>query len=174
MFSKAIALGATVVSLASLTTWTAVLEGRGGSAVRGTATVESVGSDSTRATIKVTGAKAGSEYAWHVHSGACGTSGQIFGDAKKYPAIKADRDGNATGSIVLPAAAPTSGDYSVTVHKSTSNLTPISCGTLKSGTQDGMSAGVGTDTVKAWPKDSMKPMPMPKDSTMPKDTLPRP
>jgi hypothetical protein len=37
-----------------------------------------------------------------------------------------------------------------------------------------MSAGVGTDTAKAWPKDSMKTMPMPKDSTMPKDTLPRP
>ena len=175
MLSKTITMVVTLASLATLTTWTAVLEGKGGSAVRGTATVESVGTDSARATVQVTGAKAGAEYSWHVHSGACGIKGPIFGDAAQYPSIKADRDGNASGTVVLAAAVPASGDYSVTVHKSKKDLTPVACGTLKRSMKDGMAAGVSMDSMHTMPMDSMKSMPMhmPMDSTTPKDTLPK-
>jgi hypothetical protein len=164
MFSKAIALGATIISLASLITWTAILEGRGGSAVRGTAVVESVAADSSRATVKVTGAKPGAEYAWHVHSGNCGATGPIFGNAASYPVLAADRDGRASGSVTLPAAVSTTGEYSVRVHKSKSDLTPIACGTFKAQNDAGMGAGVPLDSTTAWPMDSMKTTPMPKDT----------
>lgn len=151
MFTKAIPLGlASLVALTLVapTTWKATLVATGSSRLAGTATVEAVGADSTRATVKVTGAKAGSELAWHIHTGACGTKGEIVGPPAAYPSIKVGADGNAAGAAVLPISAPTTGEFTVTVHTSTTDRKPVACGAL---TPD-------TSMPKPMEMDSMKTM----------------
>ena len=157
MITRATILGLgslAALSLAAPTNWKATLKATDNSMVAGTATVEAVGADSTRATVKVTGATAGSELAWHIHAGACGTKGEIVGPAAAYPSIKAGADGNADGSVVLPIAAPTTGEFAVTVHTSTTDMKPVACGAL---TPD-------TSLPKPMEMDSMKTMHHP-DST---------
>jgi hypothetical protein len=121
-----------VLSASALTaTWTAVLTPTAGSKVSGNAVVEALGPDSTRATIRLSGAAPGSEIPWHIHSGACGAKGQILGNASGYPALKARQDGSASGTVTLPVAMPASGEFVVTVHKSKTDMAPAACGALK-------------------------------------------
>lgn len=157
MITRATLLGLgslAALSLAAPTNWKATLKATDNSLVAGTATVEAVGADSTRATVKVTGAKAGSELAWHIHTGACGAQGKIVGPPAAYTSIKVGPDGNAKGTAVLPSAPPTTGEYAVTVHASTTDMTPVACGAL---TPD-------TSMPKPMEMDSMKAMHHP-DST---------
>jgi hypothetical protein len=187
-----------MLSAATLTTWTAVLESKGGSDIRGTATVESLGADSARATIQLTGAKAGTAYNWAIHSGSCGSKGQLFGKESQYTAITADQSGRVTGTATIAAPAPSKGDYSVTVFKSKARNTPVSCGTLKPSNGNGMqmdSTGAmttdststmnndstkshwgndstaRTDSIRPAMRDSIKPM---QSDSMKKDSLPKP
>lgn len=151
MITRATILGLgslVALSLAAPTNWKATLKATDNSQVAGTATVETVGTDSTRATVKVTGAKAGSELAWHIHTGACGAQGEIVGPPAAYTSIKVGPDGNATGNAVLPSAPPTTGEYAVTVHASTTDMKPVACGAL---TPD-------TSMPKPMEMDSMKTM----------------
>lgn len=131
MAVRALTLSLMALAAASAPKWTATLQPTGGSQVKGSAVVEAVAADSTRATIQVTGAKAGSDLAWHIHGGACGADGQIFGAPTAYPPLKAGPDGTAAGVVTLPAVLPTSGEYSVTVHKSATDMAPAACGALK-------------------------------------------
>jgi hypothetical protein len=108
-----------------------MLQPAGDSRLSGSAVVEAVTADSTRATIQVAGAKPGSDLAWHIHFGACGGKGRIFGAQTAYPVLKAGPDGKAMGSVTLPAALSAAGEYSVTVHKSSTDMTPAACGGLK-------------------------------------------
>lgn len=160
MITRATILGLgslVALSLAAPTNWKATLKATDNSPVAGTATVGPVGSDSTRATVKVTGAKAGSELPWHMHTGACGAKGAIVGPPTAYPAIKVGPDGNGDGTAILPIAAPTSGEFSVNVHASTTDMKPVACGAL---TPD-------TSMPKPMEKDSMSTMQHP-DSTKPR------
>jgi hypothetical protein len=125
-------LAGLVLTAPALTaTWTAVLAPTAGSKVSGSAVVETLGADSARATIRLSGAMPGSEIPWHIHSGACGAKGQILGNASGYPALKARQDGSANGTVTLPVAMPVSGEFTVTVHKSKTDMAPAACGTLK-------------------------------------------
>ncbi len=153
------------LSLAAPTSWKATLKATDNSPVSGTATVEPVGADSTRASVKVSGAKAGSELAWHIHTGACGSQGKIVGPAASYGTIKVGPEGNADGTAVLPIAAPTSGEFAVTVHASTTDMTPVACGNLTPDTSmpkpmptDSMHTMDHSDSPKSHP-DSTKPRP---------------
>lgn len=151
MITRATILGLgslVALSLAAPTNWKATLKATDNSQVAGTATVEAIGADSTRATVKVTGAKAGSELAWHIHTGACGAQGSIVGPPTAYPGIKVGPDGNAAGTAVLPIASPTMGEFAVTVHASTTDMKPVACGAL---TPD-------TSMPKPMEMDSAKPM----------------
>jgi hypothetical protein len=112
-------------------TWTAVLAPTAGSKLSGSAVVETLGPDSTRATIRLSGAMPGSEIPWHIHSGGCGAKGQILGSASSYAALKARQDGSANGTVTLPVAMPASGEFAVMVHKSKTDMASAACGTLK-------------------------------------------
>jgi hypothetical protein len=131
MAVRTITLSLAVLTFAAAPKWTAMLQPTGDSRLSGSAVVEAVSADSTLATIQLSGAKPGSDLAWHIHSGACGGKGQIFGAQSAYPTLKAGPDGKATGSVTLPAALPPSGEYSVTVHKSVTDMSPAACGGLK-------------------------------------------
>ena len=130
--SLTLGIGAlTVLTLLAPTSWKATLEAKDGSKIGGTAQLEAVGTDSSRASINLTGAKPGSQLPWHVHQGACGTKGQIIGDPMSYPVLKVGEDGSATADLTTSTPLPSTGDYSVTVHKAQGDLTPIACGALK-------------------------------------------
>jgi hypothetical protein len=131
MAVRAITLSLAALTLAAAPKWTAVLQPTGDSRLSGSAVVEAVTPDSTRASIQVAGARPGSDLAWHIHTGACGGKGQIFGAQSAYSTLKAGPDGKATGSVTLAATLPASGEYSVTVHKSSTDMTPAACGGLK-------------------------------------------
>lgn len=131
MFSKTLAIAATLSVSAALTNWTAVLTGVDGSPVAGTAVVAAVTPDSLRASVRVTGAQAGAEYPWMVHRGTCGANGAVFGNVEQYPNIQVGQDGTGQATALLAMAVPAEGDYSVHVHKSTTDLALIACGTLK-------------------------------------------
>jgi hypothetical protein len=161
MAARAIILGLAFGAAVAAPRWVANLEPKNASKIAGTASVEAVGTDSTRATVQVWGATANSQLAWQIQSGSCGGKGQVFGNASAYPALTVAPDGKATGTVTLAGAAPVSGDYSVTVLKSKTDLTPAACGALKADTQAGYA-----------PKDNTM---TPKDSTMmPKDTTVKP
>jgi len=152
MAVRAIILGLTFGAAVAAPRWVANLEPKNSSRITGTATVEAVGTDSSRATVQVSGASAGSQLAWAIQSGVCGSKGQVFGTASAYPTLTAGPDGKATGSVTLPSAPPASGEYSVTVLKSKTDMTPAACGTLKADT------GYAPKDTTAMPKDTtMKP-----------------
>ncbi len=130
MAVRAITLGLAALTFAA-PMWRATLEPKDGSKVSGTVTVEAVGTDSSRATIEVSGAKPGSALPWHLHNGACGAAGAVIGSAAAYPALQVDKNGSAKAVVTLAVTTPVSGEYSVNVHASASNMTPIACGALK-------------------------------------------
>ncbi len=131
-FTLPMGLGALVaLSLAAPTNWSATLTPVERSRVSGVARVEALGTDSTRATLRLAGATPGRALAWHIHAGACGTKGAILGASALYPSTKAGADGTAYAVATLPSSPPSSGEYSVTVHASTTDMTPVACGTLK-------------------------------------------
>ena len=134
MITRPIALGLVALSIAAAgtgMTWKATLEAKDGSKLGGTALVESMGYTTSRASVELTGAKPGSVMPWHIHNGACGGKGAILGDASAYPPLSVGPDGHAIGNVTLPIAPPPTGDLSVMVHKSKTDMTPIACGTLK-------------------------------------------
>lgn len=130
MAVRAITLGLAALTLAA-PMWRATLEPKDGSKLSGTVTVEAIGTDSSRATVQITGAKPGSVMPWHIHNGACGTAGAVVGAAGAYPVLKVGKDGGASGTVTLAVATPVSGVYSVNVHASAANMTPVACGALK-------------------------------------------
>jgi superoxide dismutase, Cu-Zn family len=108
--------------------WTATLKPETGSTVAGTATLGPGSSAGTSvATISITGGTPGASYPWHVHMGKCGAGG-VFGGGASYKPVKAGSDGTGTSTADLKAAAPTTGDYHVNVHASSTNMKTVACG----------------------------------------------
>ncbi len=146
--------------------WKAMLIPNDGSSIKGTVNVDAVGRDSTRTTISMTGGEPGKTLAWHIHRGACGTKGEIFGAPTAYPGLTLGTDGAGSLSVTLPVVPPTTGQYSVTVHRSTTDMTPAACGDLKATpamSRDAMPPMHG-DSMPAMQGDSMPAM---RDSVKP-------
>lgn len=159
--------GLTLVSVAGdPPNWKAMLMPNDGSHLNGTVNVDAVGRDSARTTIAMTGGEPGKTLAWHIHRGACGTRGEILGAATAYPGLTLGRDGAGSLSVTLPVVPPATGQYSVTVHRSTSDMTPAACGELKA------TPPMGRDSMPPMRGDSMPPlkgdsMPPMRDSVKP-------
>jgi Cu/Zn superoxide dismutase len=111
--------------------WTAILQPSSDSILTGTAVVEEVNPDTLSAQIQLSGAKPGSVVSWHIHRGSCTDKGMILGAEGAYPELKAGGDGKATGGVTLAGALPPQGEYSIAVHKSSADMTVVSCGSLK-------------------------------------------
>ncbi len=88
-------------------------------------------SSNSKAVIHVSNATPGGIHPWQVRNGQCGNDSPIVGDQSSYPNLKIDNDGTAQGSANLNIPFPTSGDYSLQVMASASNMgTVIACGNL--------------------------------------------
>jgi hypothetical protein len=110
--------------------WTATLEPARESGVRGNALVEQ-GDSVTHAKVSIEGAKAGDELPWHVHAGVCPTPGAPVGGASPYSPIKVGEGGRGEATATLPTRLAQTNQYSVNVHRSKTDMSSISCGTLK-------------------------------------------
>lgn len=115
--------------------WNATLMSMAGTKVTGTASaMAGTTAGTTMAEITISGAPANGEHPWHIHAGRCATGGDIVGPATDYSPIKADASGNGTAMATVNVAAPTSGEYHVNVHMSSSDLkTIVACGDLTMG-----------------------------------------
>ena len=127
------AMGDTGAAVAMNARWTATLEPKGDSQVRGTASVMAGASAGTMtAEIAISGGANNGTHPWHVHAGTCATDGAIVGPPTEYPPLKADGSGTATATTTVNIAAPATGDYHVNVHLSPEAMgTIVSCGDLK-------------------------------------------
>jgi len=90
----------------------------------------------SKAVIHVSNATPGGVHPWSVRVGHCGSENEVFGDPSAYRNLKIDKDGTAQTSANLSAPFPTSGDYSLEVRASPTNMgTVIACGNLAPPTQ---------------------------------------
>jgi len=90
----------------------------------------------SKAVIHVSNATPGGVHPWSVRVGHCGGENEVFGDPSAYRNLKIDKDGTAQTSANLSAPFPTSGDYSLEVRASPTNMgTVIACGNLAPPTQ---------------------------------------
>ena len=111
--------------------WSATISPRSGSDVRGELKLQSVVVGSA-ANISITGAAAGAQHPWHVHTGTCSNSGPIVGSVSNYPLLTVGTDGRASANATISTALSEGTSYIVNVHRSTSDLgTIIGCGELK-------------------------------------------
>lgn len=112
--------------------WDGMVMGKSGSKIRGVIAMEAgttVGT--TSAVVKFAGDIAGAARPWHVHIGSCAKGGAVLGDAKAYRPLRVNAQGEADGKAVLRLALPDSGEYSVNIHESATNMSKIvACGDL--------------------------------------------
>ena len=99
--------------------------------VRGTGYLARDPSGSAKAVIHISNATPGGTHPWSVRVGHCGTENPVLGDPSAYPNLKIDKDGTAQGGALLSDPFPTSGQYSLEVRASPTNMaTVIACGNL--------------------------------------------
>ena len=100
--------------------------------IRGTGYLARGDSPSTsKAIIHTSNATQGGIHPWQVKAGHCGADSPVVGDPSVYPNLKVDKDGTAQTSANLDVPFPTSGQYSLVVFASPSNMgTIIACGNL--------------------------------------------
>lgn len=111
--------------------WSATLDSRNNSNVRGTATAKSAVAGAG-ISITISGAPAGGRHPWHVHRGTCANTGSILGGADEYPVLEPASNGTASASANIEVALSEDSQYSVNVHKSPTELGVIvACGDLR-------------------------------------------
>lgn len=154
-------LSMSALTLSANPNWTATLGPRGGSGMRGSASVESgagpapvmrdtmardsarrdtttwptePGEAAARASVSVEGARSGGMHIWHVHQGRCSdTPGPVVGDQNAYQPMTADERGRASASATLRGVVLKDGEeYSVSVHSGAAPSDPVAaCGDLR-------------------------------------------
>jgi hypothetical protein len=142
MTIKVAVAATTIASVGAGAAWKATLQPVGESTVSGETTVTAStapATDSTSpdqgklvATIHLKGARDGDLLPWHVHGGTCGSANApIVGSANDYSTITvtASGEGRATATLSVPLSPSES--YIVNVHRSPTDATVISCGSLK-------------------------------------------
>jgi hypothetical protein len=86
---------------------------------------------SSKAVIHTSNATPGGVHPWQIRTGHCGGEGAVVGDPSAYPNLQVDKDGTAQTSANLSLPFPTSGQYSLVVYASPTNMgTIIACGNL--------------------------------------------
>ena len=77
------------------------------------------------------GAPENSILRWHIHQGACGANGAVFGNAGGYSTLSSDGNGGVRTSIRLRESLPAAEVMSVDVHGESGSTEVIACGNLK-------------------------------------------
>lgn len=112
---------------AAITGATTVTLGGRASMMRGGSLVE------TRAMLSLFGAAPGSTHAWHIHLGSCGNDRGVIGSPELYTPVVVGNDGRGDITITLPFTTPTSGEFFVDVHDSSSASRIVACAPLTAG-----------------------------------------
>ena len=109
--------------------WSTNLSGQNNSNVRGSVKAQSVGVG-MGVNISINNATPGAQHPWHVHTGTCSAGGGIVGSMSNYPVLTVNSSGEASANATISTALNEQSRYHVNVHRSTSDLTVISCGNL--------------------------------------------
>ena len=113
--------------------WTATLEPKSGSGVRGTARVETV-NGTTRASIEIQGGPRDAEgIVWAIHTGTCDALGAVHSDSRAYPPLVTDFTGETFEVATLTTPLTEGQQYAVVVHRTDLTSPVAACGTLRSG-----------------------------------------
>ncbi|MGQ0703205.1 MAG: hypothetical protein ACT4PM_08755 [Gemmatimonadales bacterium] len=133
LLAAAVGLAAPAALALGFDWWSATLEPRAGSSLRGIARVEAV-NGLTRATLDVQGAPRDAEgIGWAIHAGTCDALGAIHGDPKAYPPLVTDFTGETWEVATLTTPLTEGQRYSVVVHRAEDLSSPVAaCGTLRS------------------------------------------
>lgn len=85
----------------------------------------------TRVNVTLSGGSVGGRHPWHVHTGTCGSGGEIVADATAYPILEPNARGNASATATLDIELDPEADYHVNLHASPDDLgTLVGCGDL--------------------------------------------
>lgn len=85
----------------------------------------------TRVNATLSGGSVGGRHPWHVHTGTCGSGGEIVGDATAYPILEPNARGNASATATLDVELDAEAEYHVNLHASPDDLgTLVGCGDL--------------------------------------------
>ena len=114
-----------------LEAWTATLTSAS-TAIKGTATLSpGITYRETLASLSLTGATPGAVHGWYVQLGECGHDRGILAGLYPYPPVTVDAEGAARATATLPFTVPTSGQFSVSVRQSASDVaSAVACGNL--------------------------------------------
>ena len=102
--------------------WQGEFQSQNGVSLAGTVAVNPTADGQTLVTVALTRAPGAGDYPWHVHTGSCTEQGSIVGDPSAYPRLAADSSGTARAEFTLPYATPSTGSYSVFVHRSPTQM----------------------------------------------------
>ena len=117
--------------LIPLEAWTATLTSAS-AGLKGTATISpGVTHRETIASVSLTGATPGAVHGWSVQLGECGHDQGILAGLHAYPPVTVDAEGAGRATVTLPFTVPTSGQFSVSVRQSDSDVaSAVACGNL--------------------------------------------
>lgn len=126
--------GETAAGEAVLPTWQAlVTPTMAESEVKGEVAIRATEGGETYSAISIEGGESGHTYPWHVHSGDCGSGGEIVGDASAYAPITVDASGEGKATATVGIELESEVDYYVNVHRSPDDLaTIVACGEVES------------------------------------------
>lgn len=115
------------------TEWRANIQATGaGPGHTGSATASTTAAGGTRATVNLTGGSGGGTHPWHIHTGTCGSGGDIVGSPSAYPVLQPDAAGNATATAQLGITLDAGGSYHINIHQSPERTREIvACGELR-------------------------------------------
>lgn len=85
----------------------------------------------TSVRLQLTGAPQNALMRWHVHTGACGSNGPVFGNAAGYGTLSSSDIGAVQTAIRLRMALPATDALSVDVHDEGGSTVVIACGDLR-------------------------------------------
>lgn len=111
--------------------WIGEIAAVGGDGHSGFTTATILPQGGTRVNVTLSGGSVGGRHPWHVHTGTCGSGGEIVGDMAAYPVLEPNARGNASATATLGVELDPEADYHVNLHASPDELeTIVGCGEL--------------------------------------------
>lgn len=105
--------------------WSGTLKGMGPwASIAGTVSAVTLNGETTT-TIKLSNARPGAVYPWHLHDGECATGGPVVGAPSAYAPLVVGSTGTAEGTARITGTINEAKKYHVNVHASAAEMSTI-------------------------------------------------
>lgn len=113
--------------------WTAVVSGKDGRKVTGTALAKpNADGTGTDITVSIDGDTPGATRPWHVHVGSCTKGGPVLGGARAYTPMSIDGKGQGSAKATVSLPLADTATYYVNIHDAATAMGIIvACGDLQ-------------------------------------------